>query len=145
MSAKQKARISRGETSVAKLLPLIFLLVIFFNKLPFVPIFAGLDLENLMTGILFLFIAGAFAFEMNKTRGPKGESNFGTVILAVFVIASLLISLVFFFDAYDFGSNRTIDIFIGIYFASAILLLLFQSSKEFVTGRRAKISKREKN
>ena len=90
MSAKQKARISRGETTLAKLLPLVFLLVIFFNKLPFVPIFSGLSLENLITGILFLFIAGAFAFEMNKTRGPKGESNFGTIILAVFVIASLL-------------------------------------------------------
>lgn len=144
MSSKQRARINRLETTTTKLLPLVLVLTIFFNKLPFFPIFSGFSLENLMTGIIFLFVAGAFAYEMQKTR--KGtETNFGTVLLAVFVVASLIMSMIFFLGVYDFGSVRTLDVIIGIYFASAIILLIFQTSKEFVTGTRAKISKKEKN
>ncbi len=144
MSAKARARISRGETALTKVLPLVLVLVIFFNKLPYLPFLQGFALENLLTGILFLAIAGAFAFEMQKTR-LGGETNVGTIFLSVFVIASIFISLIFFFDLYDFGSNATIDIFIGIYFFAAILLLAFQSVKELRTGQRAKISKKEKN
>jgi len=143
VSAKQKTRISRGETALTKLLPLVFLLVIFFNKLPFVPILSGLSLENLLTGILFLAIAGAFAFEMQKTR-VGGKANFGTVILAVFVLASFFVSIIFFLDAYDFGTNRTIDVLLGVYFAAAILLLIFQATTQLVTGTRARISRKEK-
>lgn len=143
MSTKQRAKINRAETAVTKVLPLVLVLTIFFNKLPFLPIFSGLALENLLTGIIFLFVAGAFAFEMQKTR--KGtETNFGTILLAIFVVASLIISLIFFINAYDFGSNRSVDILIGIYFFSAIVLLMFQSAKEIITGTRAKVSKKEK-
>jgi len=144
VSAKARARISRGETALTKVLPLVLVLVIFFNKLPYLPFLQGLALENILTAILFLAIGGAFAFEMQKTR-LGGQANVGTVFLAIFVIASVFMSLLFFFDFYDFGSNGTIDILIGIYFFAAILLLAFQSVKELRTGQRAKMSKKEKN
>lgn len=137
--SQNQARIAAWQTTILKTLPFVFLVFLVLET----PAVGFLDEDTVnkswRTGMI-VFVMLAFLIELGYSLPEAGnKGHFGTPLLAAFVAISSILAVNYYFEFYTIGDNSQIDAFIYLFFAIALLLLVWQARHEYFKHNRLKL------
>lgn len=144
MSTRKERQVSAlfGQSLLLKVSPLILLIIVFLKTTPFLanPLQA-ISYEDLLVTFMLSYVGLAYLVELGLTRPGKGEKgNFGVPLLGLLALSSFALAIVFYFDIYDYGSSREIDVMITLFFIISFILLTFQARSEIFARKKLKLA-----
>jgi len=138
--SQKQAKVAAWETTLLKTLPLVLLALIILET-PAIGVISEDAVDKAFRVGMMIFIMLAFLVELGYSLPDLGmKGHFGTPLLAVFAMASLVIGINFWFEFYSIGSNAQIDAFVYLFFLAGILLLIWQARTEYFKHEKLKLA-----
>lgn len=139
MSQKQ-IEVSLWETTLYKLLPLIFTIVLIFIYIPEISFIPESAIPQIFLTTMYAWLGAASLIELGKSL-PDGLTryHFGIPLLAVLAAVGFGLAINAWFSFYDAGDNRTLVVLFSLWLFIEFLLLFWQNRSEFFKRKRLRL------